>query len=94
MKKRRSSGNNTLEYLKERNERIDELRKQQLELKKQDWQQEERKNENMMKLMSQQQQKQIEGFQISMFSKFLEKNIIELWCINLFKCTSDSTWRD
>ena len=30
VKKRRSSGNNTLEYLKERNERIDELRKQEL----------------------------------------------------------------
>ena len=36
VKKRRSSGNNTLEYLKERNERIDELRKQELELKKQE----------------------------------------------------------
>ena len=80
VKKRRSSGNNTLEYLKERNERIDELRKQELELKKQELQQEERKNENMMKLMSQQlqqQQKQIEGVQtmmMTMFSKFLDKN--------------------
>ena len=36
--------NNTLEYLKEGNERIDELRKQELELKKQALQQEERKN--------------------------------------------------
>ena len=36
VKKRRSSGNNNLEYLKERNERIDELRKQELELKKQE----------------------------------------------------------
>ena len=69
VKERRSSGNNTLEYLKERNERIDEIRKQ-----------EERKNENIMKLMSQQlqqQRKQIEGFQtmmMTMFSKFLEKN--------------------
>ena len=35
---------------KERNERIDGLRKQELELKKQALQQEERKNENMMKL--------------------------------------------
>ena len=33
VKKRRSSGNNTLEYLKEGNERIDESRKQELELK-------------------------------------------------------------
>ena len=80
VKKRRSSGNSTLEYLKERNERIDESRKQELELKKQELQQEERKNENMMKLMSpqlQQQQKQIEGFQtmmMTMFSKFLDKN--------------------
>ena len=80
VKKRRSSGNNTLEYLKERNERIDELGKQELELKKQELQQEERKNENMMKLMSQQlqeQQQQIEGFQttmMTMFSKFLDKN--------------------
>ena len=40
-KKRRSSGNNTLEYLKERSEKIDELRKQELELKKQELQQEE-----------------------------------------------------
>ena len=80
VKKRRSSGNNTLKYLKERNERIDELRKQELELKKQELQQEEQKNQNMMKLMSQQlqqQQKQIEGFQTKMmtlFSKVFEKN--------------------
>ena len=78
-KKRRSSGNNTLEYLKERNERLDEFKKEELELKKQELQQETKKNEAMMKLMSQQltqQQKQIDGFQtmmITMFSKFLEK---------------------
>ena len=78
-KKRRSSGNNTLEYLKERNEMLDEFKKEELELKKQELQQEAKKNEAMMKLMSQQlaqQQKQIGGFQtmmITMFSKFLEK---------------------
>ena len=78
-KKRRSSGNNTLEYLKERNERLDEFKKEELELKKQELQEETKKNEAMMKLMSQQltqQQKQIDGFQtmmITMFSKFLEK---------------------
>ena len=79
-KKRRSSGNNTPEYLKERNERLDEFKKEELELKKQELQQEAKKNEAMMKLMDQQlqqQQKQIEGFQtmmITMFSKCLEKN--------------------
>ena len=31
-KKRRSSGNNTLEYLKERNERLDEFKKEELEV--------------------------------------------------------------
>ena len=78
-KKRGSSGNNTLEYLKERNEMLDEFKKEELELKKQELQQEAKKNEAMMKLMSQQlaqQQKQIDGFQtmmITMFSKFLEK---------------------
>ncbi|CAH3165106.1 unnamed protein product [Porites lobata] len=78
-KKRRSSGNNTLEYLKERNEMLDEFKKEELELKKQELQQEAKKNEAMMKLMSQQlaqQQKQTDGFQtmmITMFSKFLEK---------------------
>ena len=78
-KKRRSSGNNTLEYLKERNEMLDEFKKEELEPKKQELQQEAKKNEAMMKLMSQQlaqQQKQIDGFQtmmITMFSKFLEK---------------------
>ncbi|CAH3165074.1 unnamed protein product [Porites lobata] len=63
-KKRRSSGNNTLEYLKERNEMLDEFKKE-LELKKQELQQEAKKNEAMMKLMSQQlaqQQKQTDGF--------------------------------
>ena len=43
-KKRRSSGNNTLEYLKERNERLDEFKKVELELKKQELQQEAEKN--------------------------------------------------
>ena len=78
-KKRRSSGNNTLEYLKERNERLDEVKKEELELKKQELQQEAAKNDAMMKLMGQQlqqQQKQIDGFQammLTMFSKILEK---------------------
>ena len=78
-KKRRSSGNNTLEYLKERNEMLDEFKKEELELKKQELQQEAKKNEAMMKLMSQQlpqQQKQIDRFQtmmITMFSKFWGK---------------------
>lgn len=58
---------------------MDEFKKEELELKKQELQQEAKKNEAMMKLMSQQlaqQQKQIDGFQtmmITMFSKFLEK---------------------
>ena len=78
-KKRRSSGNNTLEYVKERNERLDEVRKEELELKKQELQQEAAKNDAMMKLMGQQlqqQQKQIDGFQammLTMFPKILEK---------------------
>ena len=79
VKKRRSSGNNTLEYLKERNERLDEFKKEELELRKQELQQEAMKNEAMMKLIGQQlqqQQKQMDGFQtmmITMFSKCLEK---------------------
>ena len=58
---------------------MDEFKKEELELKKQELQQEAKRNEAMMKLMSQQlaqQQKQIDGFQtmmITMFSKFLEK---------------------
>ena len=58
---------------------MDEFKKEELELKKQELQQEAKKNEAMMKLMSPQlaqQQKQIDGFQtmmITMFSKFLEK---------------------
>ena len=55
-KKRRSSGNNTLECLKERNERLDEFKKEELELRKQELQQEAMKNEAMMKLMGQQLQ--------------------------------------
>ena len=54
---------------------MDEFKKEELELKKQELQQEAKKNEAMMKLMSPQlaqQQKQIDGFQ-TMFSKFLEK---------------------
>ena len=58
---------------------MDEFKKEELELKKQELQQEAKRNEAMMKLMSQQlaqQRKQIDGFQtmmITMFSKFLEK---------------------
>ena len=58
---------------------LDEFKKEELELNKQELQQEAKKNEAMMKLMSQQlaqQQKQIDGFQtimITMFSIFLEK---------------------
>ena len=58
---------------------MDEFKKEELELKKQELQQEAEKNGAMMKLMGQQlqqQQKQMDGFQammITMFSKFLEK---------------------
>lgn len=60
---------------------MDEFKKEELELKKRELQQEAEKNEAMMKLMGQQliqQQKQMDGFQtmmITMFSKFLEKNL-------------------
>ena len=78
--KKRRSGNNTMDYLKERNERLDELKKEELELKKQELKQEAEKNEAMMKLIGQQlqqQQKQMEGFQtmmITVFCKFLWEN--------------------
>ena len=78
-KKKRSSGSDTLLYLRERNELLQETRKEELALRKQELELQEKKQEDFMKLIVQQQQqqsKQIQDFQaimLSVLGKFGQK---------------------
>ena len=63
--KKRSNGNATVTYLREKNERLQEFRKEELEVKRMQLE----KEENFMKVMmsqQQQQQKQMQEFQAMM----------------------------
>ena len=70
-KKERSSGSDTLLYLRERNEFLQETHKEELALRKQELMLQEKKQEDFMKLIVQKQQlqsKQIQDFQRLMFT--------------------------
>ena len=70
MKKKRSSGSDTLLYLRERNEFLQDAHKEELALRKQELMLQEKKQEDFMKLIVRQQQlqsKQIQDFQALMF---------------------------
>ena len=70
-KKERSSGSDTLLYLRERNEFLQETHKEELALRKQELMLQEKKQEDFMKLIVQQQQlqsKQIQDFQTLKFT--------------------------
>ena len=70
-KKKRSNGSDTLLYLRERNEFLQETHKEELALRKQELMLQEKKQEDFMKLIVQQQQlqsKQIQDFQAMMFT--------------------------
>ena len=70
-KKKRSSGSDTLLYLRERNEFLQDTHKEELTLRKQELTLQEKKQEDFMKLIVQQQQlqsKQIQDFQALMFT--------------------------
>ncbi|KAK2564477.1 hypothetical protein P5673_011919 [Acropora cervicornis] len=60
--KKRSNGNATVAYLREKNERLQEFRKEELEVKRMQLE----KEENFMKVMMSQQQKQMQEFQAMM----------------------------
>ena len=69
--KKRSSGSDTLLYLRERNEFLKETHKEELALRKQELMLQEKKQEDFMKLIVQQQKqqsKQMQNFQALMFT--------------------------
>ena len=70
-KEKRSNGSDTLLYLRERNEFLQETHKEELALRKQELSLQEKKQEDFMKLIVEQQQlqsKQIQDFQALMFT--------------------------
>ena len=70
-KKKRSNGSDTLLYLRERNEFLQETHKEELALRTQELSLQEKKQEDFMKLIVEQQQlqsKQIQDFQALMFT--------------------------
>ena len=75
--KKRSSGNDTVAYLREKNERLQEMHKEDLEMKRHQLEMESRKEENFMKMMvnqQQQQQKQMQEFQAIMSLQAKQQN--------------------
>ena len=68
-RKKRSSGSDTLSFLREKNEQAQEMQKEELELRKQQLEVESKKQDNFMQVMlnqQQQQQKQMQDFQAMM----------------------------
>ena len=68
-RKKRSSGSDTLNFLREKNEQVQEMQKQELEVKRQQLEVESKKQDNFMQMMlnqQQQQQKQMQDFQAMM----------------------------
>ena len=72
-RKRRSNGSDTLAYSREKNETLQEIRKEDLDLKKKEIEQDKKKHGDFMNVILQQQQqqhlKQMQDFQ-AMMSKF------------------------
>jgi len=60
VKKRRSSGNDTIQYLRERNEQNMEARKEELDFRQQELSFQAKRHNDMMQLMMQQQQQQMQ----------------------------------
>ena len=74
-KKKRSSGSDTLNFLREKNEQAQEMHKQELELKRQKLVVESKKQENFMQMMlnQQQQQQRQNDLMLALVSKLTEK---------------------
>lgn len=78
-KKKRSNGNDTLLFLREKNEMMEGLKREEMELKKKEMELEEKKHSDFMKLMlaqQQQQAQQMQDFQammVGIMSKFGSK---------------------
>ena len=80
-KKKRSSGSDTLNFLREKNEQVQEMQKQELELKRQQLEVESKKQENFMQVMlnqQQQQQRQMQDFQAVMSVQTKQQNDLML----------------
>ena len=79
--KERSSGSDTLNFLREKNEQVQEMQKQELELKRQQLEVESKKQENFMQMMlnqQQQQQRQLQNFQAMMSVQSKQQNDLML----------------
>ena len=76
-KKRRSNGNDTLVFIREKNERAMELKKEEIELQRKQLDVESKKHDDFMQMMAnmqQQQQKQQQEFQASMAMQTKQHN--------------------
>ena len=80
-RKKRSSGSDTLNFLREKNEQVQEMQKQELEVKRQQLEVESKKQDNFMQMMlnqQQQQQKQMQDFQAMMGIQAKQQNDLML----------------
>lgn len=80
-RKKRSSGSDTLNFLREKNEQVQEMQKQELELKRQQLEVESKKQDNFMQMMlnqQEQQQKQMQDFQAMMGIQAKQQNDLML----------------
>ena len=76
-KKRRSNGNDTLAYLRERSESLESVKIKEMEIKKREVELQEKKHDDFMKMMMMQQQqqtKQLQDFQMAMMTMLAKMN--------------------
>ena len=73
--KRRSTGSETLNFLREKNERVQEMRREEIELQRNQLELETRKQDNFMAVMvHQQQQSQMQDFTAMMATQMKQQS--------------------
>lgn len=84
-RKRRSNGSDTLNFLREKNEQVQAIQKEEFDLRRQQLELESKKQDNFMQVMlhqQQQQQQQMQDFQVMMGMQTKRQNDLMLALVN------------
>jgi len=83
-RKKRSNGSDTLNFLREKNEQVQAIQKEEFDLRRQQLELESKKQDNFMQVMlhQQQQQQQMQDFQVMMGMQTKRQNDLMLALVN------------
>lgn len=84
-RKRRSNGSDTLNFLREKNEQVQAIQKEEFDLRRQQLELESKRQDNFMQVMlhqQQQQQQQMQDFQVMMGMQTKRQNDLMLALVN------------